>query len=114
MNTTGTSMLTRKNSAMIAGELAKSLVDDMMMSRYGTSLEIGMTREYQKYIDQKYQVLKAEFNAIDKDTDDNITIDELTEFFQKYTDQTGKEYTKDYIEKVFKLIDKDKDQHITV
>ncbi len=110
----GSNMLTRKNSAMIAGDLARSLVDNVMMSRYGTSLEIGMTREYQKYIDQKYQVLKAEFNAIDKDSDDNITLDELVEFFGKYSEETGKEYSKEYIEKVFKILDKDKSAGVTV
>lgn len=110
----GTNVLERKNSAMMASDLARSLVDNMMMSRYGTSLEIGMTREYQKYIDQKYQILKAEFDVIDKDSDDLISLDELIVFFSKYSQETNKSYDRKYIEKCFKIMDKDSNSTITM
>jgi transposase len=75
----------RKNSTQIAGQIARSLIDEMMMARYGTSLEVGMTREYQKEIEAKYQKLKGEFDAINRDTNDTISFEELVEFFQKYS-----------------------------
>jgi hypothetical protein len=79
----------RKTSAQLAGLMARSLVDEMMMARYGTSLEIGMTREYQKYLDEKYHKLKSEFDQINRDADAVLSFEELVEFFQGYTKEVG-------------------------
>jgi hypothetical protein len=70
----------RKNSAELTAILTSKLLDDNLMKRYGTSLSVNMGREYQKYLDKKYLQLKAEFDVINKNTDDVITIDELSEF----------------------------------
>ena len=75
----------RKNSTQLAGQMARGLVDDMMMARYGTSLEVGMTREYQNYLHDKYNRLKAEFDEVNKDSNEYISLEELTEFFTKYS-----------------------------
>ena len=70
----------RKNSALLAANLTRELIDDNLMQKYGTSLDINMGREYQKYLDDKYRTLRKEFSQINKNEDDHITIKELTEF----------------------------------
>ena len=76
--------LRRKNSALLAARLTKELIDDNLMQRYGTSLDVNMGREYQKYLDNKYRQLRAEFEKINKNQDEFITIDELTDFVNSY------------------------------
>ncbi len=70
----------RRNSGDLAATLQQKLLDDTLMKRYGTSLTVNMGRDYQKYLDHKYLQLKAEFEIINKNTDNLITIDELKEF----------------------------------
>jgi hypothetical protein len=70
----------RRNSAELTAILTSKLLDDNLMKRYGTSLNVNMGREYQKYLDKKYLQLKAEFDIINKNTDDVITIEELSDF----------------------------------
>ena len=72
--------LSRKNSAELMAVLTSKLLDDNLMKRYGTSLNVNMGREYQKYLDNKYLQLKAEFDKINKNTDDVISLEELTDF----------------------------------
>lgn len=79
----------RKNSALLAARLTKELLDDNLMQRYGTSLDINMGREYQKYLDKKYRDLRTEFEKINKDQDDHITLAELTEFLNSYSDEVN-------------------------
>jgi hypothetical protein len=70
----------RKNSAELTAILTQKLLDDNLMKRYGTSLNVNMGREYQKYLDKKYLQLKTEFDIINKNTDDVITFEELSQF----------------------------------
>ena len=77
--------LERKGSAQLAARLTKELVDDNLMQKYGTSLDINMQREYQKYLDKKYHVLRAEFDKINKNQDEFISKEELMEFVNSYS-----------------------------
>ena len=77
-------MLDRKNSSELTAQITSKLLDENLMQRYGTSLNINMGREYQKYLDEKYSKLKVEFDKINKNSDDVITLDELTEFMNIY------------------------------
>jgi hypothetical protein len=72
--------LKRKNSEEIMNYLTSKLLDDNLMKRYGTSLNVNMGRDYEKYLDQKFLQLKHEFDIINKDLDDVITIKELKDF----------------------------------
>jgi len=80
----------RKTSKLMTFELTKKLVDTDLMHKYGTSLEINMSRDYQKNLDKKYQNLKSEFEKINKDSDEVITYEELREFFYSYSSQVFK------------------------
>jgi hypothetical protein len=73
-------MVERKNPKQMAIYLTRELLDDNLMKTYGTSLNVNMGREYQKHLERKYLALKAEFDEINKNTDDIITMDELTDF----------------------------------
>lgn len=77
--------LERKNSSKMTALIASRLIDDNLMQRYGTSLDINMGREFHKYLDKKYQDLKVEFNKIDKDADDMINVDELVKFVNSFS-----------------------------
>ena len=79
--------LQRKTSKLMTAELTKKLVDSELMHKYGTSLEINMSRDYQKNIDKKYQNLKSEFEKINKNSDDIVTYEELKEFVFSYSSQ---------------------------
>ena len=68
----------------MTAQLISKLVDENLMQRYGTSLEVNMGREYQKYLDKKYQELKHEFDKINKNSDDFISQQELTEFLNSH------------------------------
>jgi hypothetical protein len=67
----------------IATQLTQQLLDDNLMRRYGTSLNVNMGREYQKHLEKKYIRLKAEFDRINKNADEVLTIDELTDFINE-------------------------------
>ena len=77
--------LGRKNSALLAANLTLELIDDNLMQKYGTSLDINMGREYQKYLDDKYRTLRKEFSRINKNEDDYISLEELTDFVNAYS-----------------------------
>jgi len=77
----------RKNSAILTAQLIEKLVDENLMQRYGTSLEVNMGREYQKYLDKKYQELKNEFDKMNKNSDEFISIEELTEFINTFSNE---------------------------
>jgi len=79
--------LQRKTSKLMTAELTKKLVDKDLMHKYGTSLEINMNRDYQKNLDRKYQSLKAEFEKINKNSDEDISYDELREFIFSYSNE---------------------------
>jgi hypothetical protein len=49
--------LQKKTSKIMTIELTKKLIDTDLMVKYGTSLEINMSRDYQKNLDNKYQNL---------------------------------------------------------
>ncbi len=68
-------------------ELTKKLIDTDLMVKYGTSLEINMSRDYQKNLDKKYQNLKAEFERINRNSDDYINFEELKDFIFLYSSQ---------------------------
>ena len=74
----------RKQSLFVTSQMMTQIVDEHLMTRYGTSIRVNMGREYQKYLDSKYALLKSEFEKINKNSDDGIDIDELTEFLNLY------------------------------
>ena len=79
----------RKNSAILTAQLIEKLVDENLMQRYGTSLEVNMGREYQKYLDKKYQELKNEFDKMNKNSDEFISIEELTDFINQFSNEVN-------------------------
>jgi hypothetical protein len=103
-----------KDSANLTAMLTNKLLDENLMQRYGTSLNINMGREYQKYLDEKYLNLKDEFERINKNSDDIITVDELSDFINSYSEETGRKYDMPYITKLFNLIDINKNKEITM
>ena len=77
----------RKTSLELTGMMMNQIIDENLMQRYGTSLQVNMGREYQKYLDQKYTNLKKEFDKINKDFDEGIDADEMTNFLNVYSEE---------------------------
>jgi hypothetical protein len=70
-------------------ELSKSLLDPTLLKRYGTNLNPSMSLDYEKYLMKRYNELKQEFIRINKNIEDGITIDELTEFLNSYSKEVS-------------------------
>lgn len=69
----------------IAEEIKMKVMDQNFINKYGTSVSDTMANEYKDYIEKRYTTLHQEFMKIDKNGDDYITIDELTQFLNTYT-----------------------------
>lgn len=92
----------RRTSAQQVANLTSKLIDENLMNKYGTSLEINMGREYQKYLDEKYVFLKNEFAKINKNADDVITYDELVDFLKGYENEVN--FNLKRLEKFLKMV----------
>jgi hypothetical protein len=77
--------INRRGTIDLTSLMMNQIVDDNLMQRYGTSLQVNMGREYQKYLDEKYTTLRKEFDKINKDLDEGIDAVELTEFLNTYS-----------------------------
>lgn len=106
-------METSSDSTQVAEKILNHLYDSKFIHRYGTSINI-QTHEHQKSIEDRYNLLKDEFAKINKDGNDYIDIDELKIFLEAYQDQAHIALPKDYYITLFKLIDINKDNKITI
>jgi hypothetical protein len=79
------SKINRRGTVELTSVMMNQIVDENLMQRYGTSLQVNMGREYQKYLDEKYVTLRKEFDKINKDLDEGIDSDELTVFLNTYS-----------------------------
>ena len=113
----------RKTSVELTGLMMSQIIDENLMQRYGTSLQVNMGREYQKYLDEKYTKLKLEFDRINKDLDEGIDLDEMTSFLNIYEVEvkiflylikSKKHFDKEYCRNLFNLLDKDRSGKISV
>ena len=108
-----TNILTEKDHIeKIARELANELADKEMVEKYGTSIVQNMSRDYTKTIQKKYYKLKKEFDQINIDNNSYLSFDELYNFFKNR--KNSENITKEYIERLFILLDKNKDEKITL
>ena len=104
----------RKKTFELTSKMMESILDENLMTRYGTSISVNMGREYQSYLDEKYLKLKAEFDKINKDLDEGIDIEELGLFLNIYEQETGRHFETGYVTKLFEIMDKDQSKKITV
>lgn len=100
----------------IYNEIKAKLMDQQFMNKYGTSVAVNMGREYQKHLEEKYEKLKLEFDKINKNPDDGIDRQELIDFLNSFKKSSGKEinFSEDYVEQLFKFLDLDKNNIITM
>jgi Ca2+-binding EF-hand superfamily protein len=106
--------LRRQNSSDITNQMMEKIHDENLMMRYGTSIQINMGKEYQKYLNSKYLTLRKEFEKINKDADDGIDLSELTDFLNSYEKEVGKHFERNYAEKLFEVMDKDRSNKISM
>ena len=99
------------NSTEIFLQIKQKLMDEEFINRYGTSSFMNMDREYQNYIEQTYEKLKGQFETVNKNPADGITREELIDFLKSY-DNTEVEFNADNVDKVFEVVDLNRDKEI--
>ena len=105
---------TRRQTNQLTELMTHRLQDQSIVNRYGTSLKISMGRDYNNYLNEKYALLKKEFAAIDKDSNQEISFEELFDFMKGYESKTGVTLTKEYIQDVFDFMDQDQGNSISM
>ena len=91
-------------------ELKNEDINKENLLKAGTEIELNMSREFQKQIEEKFIQLRKEFNSIDKNADSKLSIDELYQFFNSKNPQVKKED----IQSLFELMDKNKNSKISL
>ena len=116
-------MINRKNTIQAAKELAAGTIDENLKQRYGTSIDEYMSRNRDKEIKKEISKLREQFQSIDKDKDSLISKDELKDFLNKtsvkkfiinFSQPNNDFYDDEYIEKIYKILDKNPNKAITV
>lgn len=99
----------------IIKELKEKIADKRFVERYGSSISMAMGYDYELRLKKEYERLMNEFKIIDKDSNDIIDVNELTEFLSvlKRERQLEVEIDEVYIEDIFRLIDLNSDEKIT-
>lgn len=107
--------LTEPEIDLIINELKEKIADKKFLERYGTSIAMVMGSDYKLRLKQEYDRLMSEFRVIDKDSNDIIDINELTEFLSTLKQERNLdiEVNHEYIEDIFRLIDLNSDEKIT-
>ena len=115
LNSNNRYMDSKQQIQMLAQEIAKEIVDKETMEKYGTSLNETMTHDYVKTLEKKYYELKRQFDTIDANSNSELTFDEVYDFFKDKTlpNSTDK-IDRKYIERLFFLMDKDKNNRISI
>ncbi len=101
----------------IYAEVREKLMDKDFVAKYGTSASMNMSRDYRKHLADKYDQLSDEFSKINKNPEDGITHDELSQFIREDLGNLRDKninYSPDYIDKIFDILDVDKDGDITM
>lgn len=99
----------------IINELKEKIADKKFLERYGSSISMVMGSDYKLSLKNEYDRLISEFKAIDKDSNDVIDLNELTEFLcnLKAERKIETDINEAYIEDIFRLIDLNSDEKIT-
>jgi hypothetical protein len=95
-------------------EIRNKLMDPNFVNRYGTSAAINMSRDYKKYLSENFERLKDEFDKINKQPEDGITKKELSDFLEANKKNKDLKITQNYIDKIFNIMDMNKDSQITM
>jgi hypothetical protein len=99
------------NSTDIFLQIKQKLMDEEFINKYGTSSFMNMDREYKNYIEQTYEKLKGQFEIINKNPTDGITREELIDFL-KSNNKNEVEFNPDNVDKIFEVVDLNKDKEI--
>ena len=97
----------------LSQEIAKELVDNKSVQQHNPSMNQAFSHDYVKNLEDKYYILKKEFDTIDNNADHKLQFEEIEKFFINKT-INNKVIDNNYIERLFKLLDKDKDSEISI
>jgi Ca2+-binding EF-hand superfamily protein len=111
------------NIEQLANDLAKEMVDEKTIKKYGTYIDESLGKDYTKSLKKRYEELSKQFIQIDSNRNNEITKEEVYNFFkdqnntiqfaQQFPNKEYKEIDMKYIDRLFHLFDKNKDETIT-
>jgi Ca2+-binding EF-hand superfamily protein len=111
------------NIEQLANDLAKEMVDEKTIKKYGTYIDESLGKDYTKSLKKRYEELSKQFIQIDSNRNNEITKEEVYNFFkdqnntiqfaQQFPNKEYKEIDMKYIDRLFHLFDKNKDEKIT-
>ena len=111
------------NIEQLANDLAKEMVDEKTIKKYGTYIDESLGKDYTKSLKKRYEELSKQFIQIDSNRNNEITKEEVYNFFkdqnntiqfaQQFPDKEYKEIDMKYIDRLFHLFDKNKNEKIT-
>jgi hypothetical protein len=75
----------RNQSIHPTADASRKLAEKGQISNsQGRMLESNLPRDYQIYLEEKFQILKNEFQKISESSDEVITLSELEDFVESY------------------------------
>jgi Ca2+-binding EF-hand superfamily protein len=100
----------------IVKEVNEKIFDETFVKKYGTSVSFNMGLEYEDILTKNFVQLQDQFKKIDKDYNSYIDKNELFEFLTKLNQETGRgnKLQKNSIDDLFKFLDSDSDNKITM
>ena len=111
------------NIEQLANDLAKEMVDEKTIKKYGTYIDESLGKDYTKSLKKRYEELSKQFIQIDSNRNNEITKEEVYNFFkdqnntiqfaQQFPNKEYKEIDMKYIDRLFHLFDKNKNEKIT-
>lgn len=94
----------------LINQLRSELIDEQTRKKYGTSIEQHMQHDYDKKIRKKFEDLQGVFQEIDISGDQQLSLTEFTQFFQR----KKPDVSQSEINGLFKLCDRDGNQNISI
>lgn len=76
-------MIEKKTTLQTARMIQEGAKDDILKSRYGTSVDEYISREHAKEMKNQIHALRESFKIMNKEKNSSLTLNDLTEYFQK-------------------------------
>ena len=100
------------NIQQLANDLAKELLDEETIKKYGTSINESWGKDYTKIIKKRYEKLSEEFNQMDANKNNELTKTEMFDFFKEKFSSAQLDMKS--IDRLFHLFDRNMDSKITI
>ena len=103
------------NIQQLVNELAKEILDEETIKKYGTSINESWGKDYTKVIKTRFEELSKQFIQMDSNRNNELTKAEVFDFFKdKFNSTQAQQLDMKSIDRLFHLFDKDMDSKISI